>query len=95
MDHPYCMQVLNRNGEAQHHLNEKYFHIEHVCKGGFRFLSDEKFELEDRIKVQLRFPNHDSQEVFGRICYSEEIDQRRKAYGFSVLKGFYSLHKHI
>ena len=95
MDHPYCMQVLNRNGEAQHHLTEKYFHIEHVCKGGFRFLSDEKFELEDRVKVQLRFPDHHSQQVLGRICYSEDVDQRRKAYGFSVLKGFYSLHKQI
>ena len=45
------IQALNKNGEAQNHLAEQSFLIEHICKGGFRFLTDEKFELEDRVKV--------------------------------------------
>jgi hypothetical protein len=82
--------VLKRNGEAQNHLAEKSFHIEHICKGGFRFLSKEKFELEDRIQVQLRFPDKHTQEILGRICYSDIIGDDRTAYGFSILSGFYS-----
>ncbi|MDX2506100.1 MAG: hypothetical protein QNL62_16705 [Gammaproteobacteria bacterium] len=84
------IHVLNKNGETQNHLAEKSFHIEHICKGGFRFLSKEKFELEDRIQVQLRFPDKHTQEVLGRICYSDVIADDRTAYGFSILNGFYS-----
>lgn len=84
------LQVLNKNGEAQNHLAENSFHIEHICKGGFRFLTKEKFELEDRVHVQLRFPDKHTQQVLGRICYSDMIDDERTAYGFSVLNGFYS-----
>jgi hypothetical protein len=82
--------VLNKNGETQNHLGEHSFHIEHICKGGFRFLTKEEFELEDRIQVQLRFPDKHTQEVLGRICYSDAIDADRTAYGFSVLNGFYA-----
>ena len=84
------IQVLNKNGETQNHLAEKSFNIEHICKGGFRFLTKEKFELEDRIQVQLRFPDEHTQKVLGRICYSDVIDDDRTAYGFSVIDGFYS-----
>jgi hypothetical protein len=87
----YRIQVLNKNGEAQNHLAAKSINIEHICKGGFRFLTDQKFELEDRVKVELRFPDEHTQEVLGRICYSDAIDDDRTAYGFSVLDGFYSL----
>jgi hypothetical protein len=53
-------------------------------------LTEEKFELEDRIEVQLQFPDEHTQEVFGRVCYSDVVDASRTAYGFSVIKGFYS-----
>ena len=92
MTESYRIQVLNKNGETQIHLAEKSFDIEHICKGGFRFISDEKFEIEDRIQVELQFPDDHSQQVLGRICYCEEIDDVRTAYGFSIVKGFYSLH---
>ena len=93
MEQQCFIQVLNKNGEAQNHLAEQSFHIEHICKGGFRFLSEEKFELEDRVEVKLRFPNEHTQEVLGRICYSDAIDDYRTAYGFSVIEGFYeSIH---
>ena len=84
------MQVLNKNGEIHNGSTENDFCIEHICKGGFRFLTKESFELEDRVQVQLRFPDNHSQKVFGRICYSDRIDDDRKAYGFSVINGFYS-----
>jgi hypothetical protein len=93
MTDSYCIQVLNKNGEAQTHLAEKFFNIENIRKGGFRFLSDEKFELEDRVRVQLRFPDDRTQQVLGRICYSEKIDGDKTAYVFSVIEGFYSLLK--
>ena len=51
MYHPCCMQVFNRNGVSQDHLTEKYFVIEIVCKGGFRFLSEEKLDLQGRVAM--------------------------------------------
>ncbi|MDT8283765.1 MAG: hypothetical protein RQ982_13275 [Gammaproteobacteria bacterium] len=87
----YCVQVLIINGEVQNHLSQKSFYIENIGKGGFRFISDVTFELEDRVQVLLRFPNGRAQEVLGRICYSNVIDKKNTAYGFSVIEGFYSL----
>ena len=84
------IQVLSKNGEAQNHLAEQSFHTEHICKGGFRFLTKERFELDDKVQVQLRFPDEHSQQVLGRICYNDVIDDDRTAYGFSIIKGFYS-----
>ena len=84
------MQVLKKNGEAQIQHSEDSFCIEHICKGGFRFLTNEPFELEDRVQVQLRFPDDYSQKVLGRICYRDNIDDDRAAYGFSIIDGFYS-----
>ncbi len=88
----YCIQILIVNGEVENQLSHKSFYIENIGKGGFRFISDVKFELEDRVQVLLRFPDDHSQEVLGRICYSEEmLDDKTMAYGFSVIDGFYSL----
>ncbi|PCI08275.1 MAG: hypothetical protein COB77_02790 [Gammaproteobacteria bacterium] len=87
----YCIQVLIINGEAQDQLSSKSFYIENIGKGGFRFLSEACFELDDRVQVLLRFPDGNSQEVWGRICYVEPIEDGKSAYGFSVTKGFYKL----
>ena len=87
----YCVQVLIINGEVQDALSQKSFYIENIGKGGFRFISDANFELEDRVQVLLRFPDQHSQEVLGRICYSDPLDNDQIAYGFSVIEGFYSL----
>ena len=87
----FCIQVLIINGEVQNHLSHKSFYIENIGKGGFRFISDVNFELEDRVPVLLRFPHDHTQEVLGRICYSDSLDDGTMAYGFSVIDGFYSL----
>ncbi|NNJ50107.1 MAG: hypothetical protein HKP22_07020, partial [Gammaproteobacteria bacterium] len=47
----YCIQVLIINGDVQNHLSQKSFYIENIGKGGFRFISDLEFELEDRVQV--------------------------------------------
>ena len=88
----YCIQVLIINGEVQNHLSQKSFYIENIGKGGFRFLSEVEFELEDRVQVLLRFPDDHTHEVLGRICYSETLEDGAMAYGFSVIDGFYSLY---
>ncbi|NOQ69035.1 MAG: hypothetical protein GQ573_02865 [Gammaproteobacteria bacterium] len=87
----HCIQVLIINDEIQDKLSQKSFYLENICKGGFRFISDVNFELEDRVQVLLHFPNDYSQKVLGRICYSDEIDNKQTAYGFSIIDGFYSL----
>ena len=88
----YCIQVLIINGEVQGSFSQKSLYVENIGKGGFRFISNVSFNLEDRVQVLLRFPDGCSQEVLGRICYSEELDDSEIAYGFSVIEGFYSLH---
>lgn len=87
----YCIQVLIINGEVQSQLSHKSFYIENIGNGGFRFISDVQFELEDRVQVLLRFPDDHSQEVLGRICYCDKLENNQMAYGFSVIEGFYSL----
>ena len=87
----YCIQVLIINGEAQDQLSQKTLYIENICKGGFRFISDVSFKLEDRVQVLLHFPDDYSQKVLGRICYCDEVDNKQTAYGFSIIDGFYSL----
>ena len=89
------IQVLMINGEMQDRLSEKSFYLENIGKGGFRFISDINFELEDRVQVLLRFPNDYSQQVLGRICYCDETANKQTAYGFSVMDGFYSLHASV
>jgi hypothetical protein len=91
----YCIQILIVNGEVQSDLSQKSYYIENIGKGGFRFISDAQFELEDRVQVLLRFPDGRSQEVLGRICYSDTVEENLMAYGFSVLDGFYSLHETV
>lgn len=86
----YCIQILLINGNVNKQ-SEKLYYIENIGKGGFRFVSELPFELDDRVKVMLRFPDAFSQEVVGRICYSDDNTQDHKAYGFSVIDGFYSL----
>jgi Tfp pilus assembly protein PilZ len=87
----YCIQVLIVNGEVQDQHSQKSLYIENIGKGGFRFVSNVRFELEDRVQVLLRFPDGFSQEVLGRICYIDAIGNNKSAYGFSVIEGFYSL----
>ncbi len=87
----YCIQVLIINGEVQNHQSQKSLYIENIGKGGFRFITEMRFELEDRVQVLLRFPDDHTQEVLGRICYSDTLDDNTVAYGFSVIDGFYSL----
>ena len=89
----YQVKILNINGEVQDYLIQHDFYIEHICKGGFRFISSADFALEDRINVQLCFPDGHKQDVLGRICYNDAIDDNRTAYGFSIVEGFYSLDK--
>ncbi len=91
----YCIQVLIINGEVQNRLSQKSFYIENIGKGGFRFISEIGFELEDRVQVLLRFPDDRTQEVLGRICYSDKVDDDLMAYGFSVIDGFYSLDSYV
>jgi hypothetical protein len=55
-------------------------------------MSSKEFEIDSRLQVILRFPDERTQEVLGRICYCDtEVEGEAKAYGFSVLDGFYSL----
>lgn len=86
------IHVLMVNGEMKEQLSHKPICLENIGKGGFRFISEEPFELEDRVQVLLRFPNDYSQQVLGRICYCDHIGDAQIAYGFSVIDGFYSLH---
>lgn len=87
----YYLHILQINGDKKHHLSQKVFYIENIGKGGFRFVSDVEFEMEDRIQVLLRFPDKHSQKVLGRICYIEKANNGLTAYGFSVIDGFYSM----
>jgi hypothetical protein len=83
----HFVQLLTINGEKQDHLSQDYLPVEEICKDGFRFCSNVDLELEDRLLVQLRFPDDRSQQILGRICYSDDIDDDITAYGFNAIDG--------
>jgi hypothetical protein len=92
----YCVQLLAIKGDVRDDLSHMSYYIENISKGGFRFISDIVFEIDDQLQVLLRFPDGHSQKVLGRICYcDEDKGPDGYAYGFSVLDGFYSLNSSV
>ena len=87
----YSIQVLQVNGAVRDELISESISVENISKGGFRFITKCDLGLEDRVQVELKFPDASVKKVLGRISYCEDIESENKAYGFSILEGFYSL----
>jgi len=82
-------EILLVNGKEPDQLQQFEGIIENISKGGFRFVTSKRFELEDRIKAMIYFTDGRSQESTGRICYCNEDEKNGGyAYGFSVITGF-------
>jgi hypothetical protein len=82
-------EILSVNGKQPEPIQQYAGSIENISKGGFRFVTSKRFELEDRIKARIIYTDGRSQETIGRICYcNEEQDSDEYAYGFSILNGF-------
>jgi hypothetical protein len=82
-------EILSVNGKEPDQSQQYQGTIENICKGGFRFVTSKRFELEDRITVKIIFTDGRTQETFGRICYCNEDEQNGDyAYGFSIINGF-------
>ena len=89
----YHIHILSLNGKACEYSTDNSYAVENIGKGGFRFVADIAFELDDRVQVSLRFPDGHCQEVLGRICYNDINNDGINAYGFSIIEGFYSLRR--
>lgn len=82
-------EILQINGRVPALSQQYEGSIENISKGGFRFVTSRRFELEDRIKARITFTDGRSQETLGRICYRNEDESSGTfAYGFSILNGF-------
>jgi len=82
-------EILSVNGEKPDQSQQHQGIIENISKGGFRFITSKRYELEDRIKAKIIFTDGRSQETFGRICYCNKDEKNGDyAYGFSVINGF-------
>ena len=82
-------EILLVNGAEPDQSQQYQGDIENISKGGFRFVTSKRFELEDRITARIIFADGSSQETFGRICYCNDADEDGDfAYGFSILNGF-------
>jgi hypothetical protein len=82
-------EILSVNGEKPDQNQQYEGNIENISKGGFRFVTSKRFELEDRIKARIIYTDGHSQETIGRICYcNEDEDSDAFAYGFSIINGF-------
>ena len=82
-------EVLSVNGKQPDQSQQYEGSIENISKGGFRFVTSKRFELEDRIKARIIYTDGRSQETIGRICYCNEAENSNEyAYGFSILNGF-------
>lgn len=82
-------EILLVNGEKPDQSQQFEGDIENISKGGFRFVTSKRFELEDRLKARIIFTDGRSQESTGRICYcNEDTVIGAYAYGFSIINGF-------
>lgn len=82
-------EILSVNGKEPDQSQQYEGDIENISKGGFRFVTPKRFELEDRIMARVFFTDGRSQESFGRICYCNEDEANGQyAYGFSIITGF-------
>ena len=82
-------EILKVNGTAPDQPDRHQGKIENISKGGFRFITDIRYELEDRLKAKIYFPDGYAQETTGRICYCNEVlNGTGFAYGFSIIDGF-------
>ena len=91
----YRIKITQIN-DSEKNLSTESIEVDNISNGGFRFTTGFDFELEDRVKVVLTFPDNTDSVVLGRICYSEFVEQTdtqiaNKAYGFSILEGFYEI----
>ena len=99
--HGYHMEITQINGQKNEDMSGKTITVDDISNGGFRFRADAIFELEDRLQVRLEFPDRTICDVFGRICYcvmpesdNGEVEPEMsaaRAYGLSILSGFYEL----
>jgi len=82
-------EIHQINGEEPDQSQKHIGRIDNISKGGFRFLTSRRFELEDRIEAVIFFSDGISQKTLGRICYcNEDEDSGGFAYGFSIINGF-------
>ena len=82
-------EILQVNGKEPDQSQQYEGDIENISRGGFRFVTSKRFELEDRIKARIIFTDGRTQESLGRICYCNEDEENGGfAYGFSILNGF-------
>jgi hypothetical protein len=82
-------EILSVNGKQPELIQQYEGSIENISKGGFRFVTSKRFELEDRIRARIIYTDGRSHETIGRICYcNEEEGSDEYAYGFSILNGF-------
>ena len=91
----YRIKITQIN-DGDKNLSTESIEVDNISNGGFRFTAGFDFELEDRLRVVLTFPNNADNDVLGRICYSETVEKTdtqitNKAYGFSILEGFYEI----
>ena len=82
-------EIIQVNGRAPEPSQQYEGDVENISKGGFRFVTSMRYELEDRIRARIIFSDGSTQESFGRICYCNEGENDGDfAYGFSVIDGF-------
>ena len=82
-------EILSVNGKEPDQSLIRQGIIENISKGGFRFATSQRFELEDRITAKIIFADGRSQESLGRICYcNEDGENGGYTYGFSIITGF-------
>ena len=54
----YSINVIDINGEVRENLATRTIELEFICKGGFRFLAEETLDIDDRLRVKLKFPDN-------------------------------------
>lgn len=82
--------TIHRLNDENHDDNE-HFPIENISRGGIRFSSEETFDLQERVSLNLYIDGKLSHQANGRICYHDEDNNHNNFYGVSFLDKYLHL----
>ena len=74
---------------APEHGSSQEYKILNISRGGLCFQSDELFELNEKVKLNVIIQEKNILTANGRVCYHNETDDENTSnYGLSFLDNF-------
>lgn len=72
-----------------YNLAQKKYEVLNLSRGGLCFLSNDEYELNEQVKLQIVINKEEVHSASGRVCYRSHLQaQNTSSYGLSFLDNF-------